>query len=51
MPILDGSIDKLLKEERTKMQKYLKDQVYIDIGLDDRDERLIEKIKKGLGEK
>lgn len=51
MAILDGSIDRLIKEERTKMQKYLKDQVYIDLGLDDRDERLIEKIKKGIGVK
>lgn len=24
MPILDGSIDKIIKEERTKIQKYLK---------------------------
>lgn len=49
MPILDGSIDRMIMEERAKMAKYLKGQIDLKIEINGRDKRIIEKIKEELG--
>jgi len=46
MPILDGSIDRLIRDERVRMQEFLKGETRKDIDENGLDKKIIKELDK-----
>lgn len=51
MAILDGTIDRVIQEERGKMQDYLRDLRKLDITANGKEKEMIENIYNGMVKK